>query len=66
MPDPRNAVNQQRKKARPSMDNKHAAPPEIESLNLSDIDVSALDARLEMSTIVPNVVPDCFLWGYAP
>jgi hypothetical protein len=48
------------------MDNKHTASPEIESLNLSDIDISALDARLEMSTIVPNVVPDCFLWGYAP
>jgi hypothetical protein len=28
--------------------------PEIESLNLSDIDVSALDARLELTSIMPH------------
>jgi hypothetical protein len=29
---------------------------EIESLNLSDTDVSMLDARLEMTTIIPQLI----------
>jgi hypothetical protein len=28
--------------------------PEIESFNLSDLDVSALDFRLELSTLIPQ------------
>jgi hypothetical protein len=34
----------------------HFGALEIESLNLSDIDVSALDARLEMTNIIPNSI----------
>lgn len=45
------------------MDNAPEPLPEIESLNLSDVDVSALDVRLEMSSIVPNYF-DCP--GYCP
>jgi hypothetical protein len=38
------------------MDEPHARPMEIESLNLSDTDVSVLDARLEMTPITPQLV----------
>ncbi len=30
--------------------------PEIESFNLADLDVSALDARLELTTILPQYI----------
>jgi hypothetical protein len=35
--------------------------PEIESFNLAELDVSALDARLELTTILPQYVvcSDC-------
>jgi hypothetical protein len=34
----------------------YGAVPEIESLNLSDLDISALDARLEMTNILPSII----------
>jgi hypothetical protein len=34
--------------------NDKALGPEIESFNLSDLDVSALDARLELTALVPQ------------
>jgi hypothetical protein len=30
--------------------------PEIESFNMADLDVSGLDMRLELTTILPNVI----------
>ncbi len=33
--------------------------PEIESFNLADLDVSALDVRLELTAIVPHNFPGC-------
>jgi hypothetical protein len=38
------------------MNDPHARSMEIESLNLSDTDVSMLDARLEMTTIIPQLI----------
>jgi hypothetical protein len=38
------------------MDDPHPHAMEIESLNLSDTDVSMLDARLEMTTIIPQLI----------
>ena len=29
---------------------------EIESFNLADLDVSALDARLELTTVIPDII----------
>ena len=29
------------------------SPPEIESFNLADLDVAALDVRLELSSLIP-------------
>ncbi|MEY9859298.1 hypothetical protein ABH935_004926 [Catenulispora sp. GAS73] len=37
------------------MDAAEATPLEIESLNLADLDVTALDARLEVTTLLPQV-----------
>jgi hypothetical protein len=42
------------------MTDKHSSGPEIESFNLEDLDISALDARLELTTLVPQVMPVCF------
>jgi hypothetical protein len=34
--------------------------PEIESFNMSELDVSGLDTRLELTTLLPRIVtPDC-------
>jgi len=34
--------------------------PEIESFNMSELDVSCLDTRLELTTLMPEVAtPDC-------
>jgi hypothetical protein len=33
--------------------------PEIESFNLADLDVSALDVRLELTTLLPHNFPGC-------
>jgi hypothetical protein len=34
--------------------------PEIESFNMSELDVSGLDTRLELTTLMPEIVtPDC-------
>ncbi|HET7015107.1 MAG TPA: hypothetical protein VFI65_14415 [Streptosporangiaceae bacterium] len=34
--------------------------PEIESFNMSELDVSGLDTRLELTTLMPEVMtPDC-------
>ncbi len=33
--------------------------PEIESFNLAELDVSALDVRLELTAIVPHNFPGC-------
>jgi hypothetical protein len=41
------------------MAGKTTAGPEIESLNLEDLDVSALDPRLELTALVPHVIPVC-------
>jgi hypothetical protein len=37
-------------------DDPHIRSMEIESLNLSDTDISMLDARLEMTTIIPQLI----------
>ena len=39
--------------------NDPSAQPEIESFNLADLDVSALDIRLELTAIVPHNFPGC-------
>ena len=36
-----------------------APGPEIMSFNLAELDVSALDVRLELTTIMPHVIPVC-------
>ena len=33
--------------------------PEIESFNLAELNVSALDVRLELTSLVPQVFPVC-------
>jgi hypothetical protein len=33
--------------------------PEIESFNLADLDVSGLDVRLELTSIVPHYIVGC-------
>jgi hypothetical protein len=34
--------------------------PEIESFNMSELDVSGLDTRLELTTLMPEIMtPDC-------
>jgi hypothetical protein len=33
--------------------------PEIESFNLAELDVSALDVRLELTSLVPHNLPGC-------
>ena len=33
--------------------------PEIESFNLLELDVSALDVRLELTTLMPKIFPFC-------
>jgi hypothetical protein len=38
------------------MDDPAARSMDIESLNLSDTDVSMLDARLEMTAIIPQLI----------
>jgi hypothetical protein len=39
--------------------------PEIESFNMSELDVSGLDTRLELTTLIPRIVsPDCALSYY--
>jgi hypothetical protein len=39
--------------------NDPSAQPEIESFNLADLDVSALDVRLELTAIIPHNFPGC-------
>ena len=34
----------------------HDVRLEIESFNLTDLDVSALDARLELTTVIPDII----------
>lgn len=34
--------------------------PEIESFNLADLDVSALDVRLELTALVPHGIIVCY------
>jgi hypothetical protein len=41
------------------MANDHGGRPEIESFNLADLDVSALDARLELTTLIPHGIVVC-------
>jgi hypothetical protein len=42
------------------MNDKSSSGPEIESFNLEDLDISALDTRLELTTLLPhNVLPVC-------
>lgn len=39
--------------------------PEIESFNMSELNVSGLDTRLELTTLMPEMVtPDCALGYY--
>lgn len=45
------------------MDATESTPLEIESLNLADLDVTALDARLEVTTLLPQV---CITNGGCP
>jgi hypothetical protein len=33
--------------------------PEIESFNLAELDVSALDVRLELTSLLPHNLPGC-------
>jgi hypothetical protein len=35
---------------------KSPAIPEIESFNLADLNVSGLDARLELTTVIPQLI----------
>jgi hypothetical protein len=42
------------------MNDKFSSGPEIESFNLEDLDISALDVRLELTTLLPqNFLPVC-------
>jgi hypothetical protein len=42
------------------MNDKFSSGPEIESFNLGDLDISALDARLELTTLLPQkFLPIC-------
>ena len=38
------------------MTNEYDVRLEIESFNLGDLDVSALDARLELTTVIPDII----------
>ena len=38
------------------MPSSHDLTPEIESFNLTDLDVSALDMRVELTTLVPHII----------
>lgn len=42
------------------MTDKNDELPEIESFNMSELDVSGLDTRLELTTLMPEIAtPDC-------
>jgi hypothetical protein len=38
------------------MEPEHRNNPEIESFNLTDLDITALDTRLELTTILPQYI----------
>jgi hypothetical protein len=38
------------------MSQEHGASPEITSFNLTDLNIDALDTRLELTTIVPQFI----------
>ncbi|HEX5289103.1 MAG TPA: hypothetical protein VFX25_09545 [Streptosporangiaceae bacterium] len=43
------------------MTDKPSSEPEIESFNLEELDVSGLDARLELTTLMPQIFPVCHI-----